>query len=171
MTAAKRREYIEQRLRESAEPVSASQLSGETRVSRQVVVGDIALMRAGGLDILATPRGYILAPAPDEQGLTATIACVHGIGDMAQELYTIIDHGGAVLNVIVEHPVYGQLTGPLHLFSRFDVDEFAAKLSESDAAPLSKLTDGIHLHTIRCRDEQMLSRIKKALKQQGLLLE
>ena len=75
MNAAQRRESILKRLSGAEAPVSASALAALLGVSRQIVVGDVALLRAGGAQIDATPRGYQLHPA--EKGYTAILACVH----------------------------------------------------------------------------------------------
>ena len=131
-------------------PLSASRLAARYNVSRQIIVGDIALLRASGEDITATPRGYILKQAPG--GIIRRLACVH-----------------TVENVIVEHPVYGQLTGQLHLSSRYDVRQFMQRLGNSSAAPLSDLTGGVHLHTLLCNDEAAFIRVKNALAGKGYL--
>ena len=81
-----------------------------------------------------------------------------------------MDHGCTVLDVMVEHPVYGQLTGRLDLSSRYDVSEFIRKVSAHQARPLSDLTGGIHLHTLSCPGEAAWSRVLEALKQEGFLL-
>ncbi len=167
MTSGQRREQIEQRLREARSPLSATALAGEFHVSRQIIVGDVALMRAGGLDIQATPRGYVLGR--EQAGVTAVLACVHSVEDMERELTVLVDNGATVADVIVEHPVYGQLTGQLQLRSRHDVGEFMKKAR--NAAPLSALTDGIHLHTVRCPDAETLRRVTDALREAGFLLE
>ena len=167
MDAQTRRETIAQRLRQSPTPVSASALARECSVSRQVVVGDVALLRAGGLDILATARGYILARP--EPGVIRTVACAHPRENMARELELMVDHGCRVLDVVVEHPVYGQLTGQLGLSSRYDVGEFVRKVEENQALPLSALTMGVHLHTLRCPSEEAAQRVLEALAQEGVL--
>ena len=167
MTASERRSAIEARLRSAQAPLSATALAGEFHVSRQVIVGDVALLRAAGVDIRATPRGYVLGA--DSAGVQAVLACTHCSEDMGRELNTMVDHGCEVLDVIVEHPVYGQLTGQLRLRSRHDVAEFLKKAE--GASPLSALTGGIHLHTVRCPDAETLERVTKALKEQGFLLE
>ena len=105
-------------------------------------MGSVALLRAAGLDISATPRGYLLRQ--EERGLLRTVACRHAAKEMEAELIAIVDNGCTVMDVIVEHPVYGQLTGPLDLSSRYDVSEFIRKVEEHAARPLSLLTDGIH---------------------------
>ena len=163
MDAASRRQAILDRLRAADRPVSASSLAAEQNVSRQIIVGDIAILRAGGAEISATPRGYVLPQATD--GITRTIACRHTLEQTGQELDILVDNGCTVLDVIVEHPVYGQIS------SRYDVEQFLARVQAHDAAPLSILTGGIHLHTLRCPDEAACARACAALKAAGLLLD
>lgn len=168
MEAASRRQAILDRLRTADRPVSASTLAAGLNVSRQIIVGDIALLRAGGAEISATPRGYVLPRATD--GITRTIACRHTLAQTGQELDILVDNGCTVLDVIVEHPVYGQLTGQLQISSRYDVEQFLARIRDSDAAPLSMLTGGLHLHTLCCPNEDAYTRACAALKAAGLLL-
>ena len=168
MEAASRRQAILDRLRTADRPVSASALAAGLNVSRQIIVGDIALLRAGGAEISATPRGYVLPRATD--GITRTIAFRHALAQTGQELDILVDNGCTVLDVIVEHPVYGQLTGQLQISSRYDVEQFLARIRDSDAAPLSMLTGGLHLHTLCCPNEDAYTRACAALKAAGLLL-
>ena len=168
MEAASRRQAILDRLRTADRPVSASALAAGLNVSRQIIVGDIALLRAGGAEISATPRGYVLPRATD--GITRTIACRHTLAQTGQELDILVDNGCTGLDVIVEHPVYGQLTGQLQISSRYDVEQFLARIRDSDAAPLSMLTGGLHLHTLCCPNEDAYTRACAALKAAGLLL-
>lgn len=169
MEAASRRQAILDRLRTADRPVSASALAAGLNVSRQIIVGDIALLRAGGAEISATPRGYVLPRATD--GITRTIACRHTLAQTGQELDILVDNGCTVLDVIVEHPIYGQLTGQLQISSRYDVEQFLARIRDSDAAPLSMLTGGLHLHTLCCPNEDAYTRACAALKAAGLLLD
>ena len=106
MDAASRRQAILDRLRAADRPVSASALASERNVSRQIIVGDIAILRAGGAEISATPRGYVLPQTTD--GITRTIACRHTLAQTGQELDILVDNGCTVLDVIVEHPVYAE---------------------------------------------------------------
>ncbi len=156
--AQQRREAIIQTLTRADGPCSASALAGQLGVSRQVIVGDIALLRAAGQQIIATPRGYVLNRS---DGLLCTVACRHEAADMGRELYAMVDQGCTVLDVIVDHPVYGQLTGQLQCSSRHDVDIFLSLALH--AQPLSALTRGIHLHTLRCPDEAAYRRVLAAL--------
>ena len=167
MTAEKRRASILQQLNDASQPVSATALAKAFGVSRQIVVGDVALLRAAGTDITATPRGYILDRNPG--GLIRRVACCHTATEMDTELNIMVDNGCTVLDVVVDHPVYGELTGALHLKNRYDVQQFI--LRSAKARPLSLLTEGIHLHTLSCPDEAAFDRVCTALRQSGLLLE
>lgn len=169
MEASARRKAISDALAAASAPVSASTLAAQFSVSRQIIVGDIALLRAAGADISATPRGYVLARK--ERGLVRTVACRHAFEGTEQELLIMVDNGCAVLDVVVEHLVYGQLTGQLQLSSRYDVAQFMERLSQQGATPLSTLTGGIHLHTLRCPDEATYARTCAALRTAGFLLE
>lgn len=170
MTSSERRGEILKLLTTSSQPVSASAIAAQFNVSRQVIVGDVAILRASGEDIAATPRGYVLQ-GTSERGIVKTVACCHNEEQMKDELYAIVDNGGAVMDVTVEHAVYGQISAKLHVFSRYDADEFMRKLDNYKAAPLSKLTDGIHLHTIMCKDDKSFERVESALHECGVLLE
>ena len=168
MNAAQRRESILEKLSAAKAPVSASALAGQLGVSRQIVLGDVALLRAGGAQIDATPRGYQLHPA--EKGFTGILACVHSTEDeMRTELYTVVDQGGVVVDVTVENSLYGELCGNLNIASRYDVDNFIRQAKDTPECLLSRMTGGVHLHTLHCPDAGTFQRIKKALDEKGIL--
>ena len=168
MDAAHRRKTITHILEEAKAPVSAAALAREFSVSRQIIVGDVALLRAAGLDIAATPRGYVLPK--ETTGLVRTVACVHPGEAMARELEIMVDQGCQVMDVVVEHPVYGQLSGQLQVFSRYDADVFWNALQKNGAQPLCSLTGDIHLHTLVCPDEARKARVLAALEEKGYLM-
>ena len=168
MSGEERRQAIASCLAGGAGPISATALARGLGVSRQIIVGDVALLRAGGLDITATPRGYVLRR--DSAGMRRVVACAHRGEDMARELEIMVDQGCTVEDVVVEHPVYGQLTGPLCLSSRYDVAEFIRKVEENAARPLSDLTGGVHLHTLRCPSEDAFQRVLGGLEEAGFLV-
>lgn len=167
MTAEKRRKAILETLKNSDGPCNASALAETFGVSRQVIVTDIALLRAGGASINATPRGYLLEC--EEEGIVRRVVCWHTSSDAARELNLIVDHGCAVLDVVVEHPVYGEITGALQLKNRYDVALYIAKATQT--TPLSLLTGGVHLHTLSCPNEEAFQRVCEALKREKLLIE
>ena len=170
MNADSRRKEILQLLERQSGPLSAGRLAGRLGVSRQIIVGDIALLQASGIEIEATPKGYILR-GENSIFKRGQVVCLHGADQTENELNICVDNGCRVLDVIVEHPVYGQLTGPLDVATRHDVAEFINKVRLSDAAPLSDLTGGIHLHTVFCPDPSAYARIMQALREEGFLYE
>ena len=154
-------------LRAADAPVSASALAEKFSVSRQIIVGDIALLRSSGEEILATPRGYV---TPKEaRGILRRVAVKHTPQEMEAELNAIVDNGCTVIDVIVDHPIYGQLTGPLQISNRYEVSQFIERCKKAE--PLSSLTDGIHLHTLSCPDDAAFERTKSALRALRVLLE
>lgn len=168
MSVQSRRKRILEVLQHEKNPISATTLAKQFGVSRQIVVGDIALLRAGGAGIIATPKGYLLDR--DRDGLRRKIVCQHNGNQMREELYICVDNGCRVLDVIVEHPVYGQLTGQLQLATRYDVDQFLQMVFQDSAHALSELTDGIHIHTLLCPGEAAFRRVQKGLDSKGFLV-
>ena len=166
MTTKERQKAILSYLRDESAPVSATTLAKLLGVSRQIIVGDVALLRAAGTHVVATSRGYVIPP---EEGSVRQVVCQHTPGQTQEELYVMVDGGCTVLDVTVEHPVYGQLTAPLHLSSRLDVDQFMKRMD--GAAPLSQLTGGVHLHTLSCPDETAYEHLLQLLRQRGFLVE
>jgi len=171
MNAESRRNAILKFLEQSDAPVSATVLAIRFSVSRQIIVGDIAILRAAGEQITATPRGYLLHREERADGLVKTVACVHTVEQTEEELCIMVDNGCTVLDVVVEHPIYGQITGPLQIASRYDVRQFVERLETEGGSPLSALTGGIHLHTLQCPDEDAYKRTCEQLKVAGILLE
>ena len=172
MHANERRKKLIEQLQINQTPVTGTQLAQDLGVSRQIVVGDVALLRAQGYSILATPDGYLLpvGKSADEQVKTRRFACQHTGEDMERELNIIVDNGGKVLDVAVEHPVYGELVGRLLLSSRRDIQTFLRCVKETNATPLSVVTGGVHLHTVSAADEATLDIIEQQLHEQGLLI-
>lgn len=168
MNGAQRRSSILSVLAESAQPISASALAQHCGVTRQVIVGDIALLRAGGSDIAATARGYVLTQ--EKAGLIRQLACRHSAADTETELNVIVDCGCTAVDVSVEHPVYGEITGSLGLSSRYDVEQFIQRMGSAEARPLSSLTEGVHLHTVLCPDKERFLRLREKLSELGMLL-
>ncbi len=151
------------------EPLSASVLAAKFSVSRQIIVGDIALLRSAGYEIDATPRGYCLRREPKRTGIVCAFVCCHNAEEMADELNTFVDFGCSVIDVAVEHPIYGTLTGELNLSSRYDVSLFSARVREADALPLSVLTEGVHVHTVCCPDAEIMEKVREELSRKGYL--
>lgn len=169
MTGQERRNLIIQNLKQTKTPISATALANEFNVTRQIIVADIALLRASGYSITADNKGYLLN-AVDDKNLKR-IAVKHDKGQVLAELYTIVDNGGKILDVIVEHSIYGRISVELNISSRYEVDEFVKKIDTTKANPLSLLTEGVHIHTITVNDDNAFNRIKQQLTSLGILIE
>ncbi|NLC16017.1 MAG: transcription repressor NadR [Firmicutes bacterium] len=170
MGADERRRRILEILAASPEPVTGASLASRLGVTRQVIVQDIALLRARGEPILATPKGYTMWDLPRSAGITRLIAVKHDFDQTRDELLTMVNAGVEVIDVIVEHPVYGQLTGQLSISTPEDVECFMETIETTQSGLLSSLTDGIHLHTVKAANKQQLDRLEKILQQKGFLL-
>src|ERR1700723_340858 len=169
-SADRRRRRIVAWMRNDGGPIRGGERAKVFRVSRQSLVQDVAILRAGGEDIVATPRGYRL-PDGAGRGYRAVLACRHAPERTEEELQILVDHGIKILDVIVEHPLYGELRGSLVLESRADVRDFLAQVRASHAALLSSLTGGVHLHTVETSRPEMIVQAKARLRARGFLLK
>lgn len=166
MTGDERRKAILQTLQSATAPVSATALGGELGVSRQVIVQDIALLRSSGSAIQATNRGYVLQTA--EQALPQRLVKVrHTREQIKEELDIVVDCGGCVEDVMVNHRTYGAMTASLGVRTRRDVERFIAELEAGISSPLCTLTDGYHFHHISAATSEQLDEIEAALDAAG----
>lgn len=166
-----RREYLLNALKNSKEPIKAASLAKLTGVSRQVIVQDMALLRASEEPVIATPQGYLYFTDIRAKGTQRIIYSRHAPLDTEKELNILVDHGVSVLDVGVEHSVYGKIFRPLKLRSRLDVKKFITQMAENDAHLLSSLTGGLHLHTIEATTEETLNEVCEVLTQEGFLVD
>lgn len=169
MEGLERREKLIEILKASKEPISGSELSKRLLVSRQVIVQDIALLRAVNKNILSTTKGYILY-YQEKQKVNRCFLVKHTTEQIEDELCTIVDNGGKVLDVIVTHDIYGEISTNLIITTRQDVYDFVNKVKTKNIQPLKELTDGVHLHTVEADSEKILDRIETALKDKKYLL-
>ena len=161
----KRRQMIYEYLKTADAPVTASRLASLFSVSRQIIVGDIAILRASGCNVTATPKGYMMdkEKTSSSQLQVGMIVCKHTPEQLREELYTIVDFGATVIDVTIEHAIYGEISGSLDLSSRYDVDllraisELNKVEKEKNSAPISCLTDGVHIHSISYKDKRLLT--------------
>lgn len=160
MNGEERREKIFNYILSSTEPISANTLASKYGVSRQVIVQDIALLKAGGSDILSTNKGYIMQY---NAACTRVIKVRHTDDEIEDELQTIVDLGGRVVDVFVWHRAFGRVNAKLHIKSRRDIKNLLDDLSSGKSSPLKNITAGYHYHTIEADNEEMLTEIEKAL--------
>ena len=172
-SAEERRDYLVSVLKEETKPIKGGELAKLCSVSRQIIVGDITLLKARNHPIIATPNGYLYLQNEESRTKSKSIiiASGHLPDDTEKELQLIVDCGVTVKDVRVEHPLYGDLTASIMVSNRSDVRQFIMKLKTTNAALLSQLTNGIHLHTLEAQTEEQLQHAIDSLRDAGFLIE
>lgn len=166
-----RRAFLLDLLKTEGKAITGTEFAQRTNVSRQVIVNDIALLKARNEPIVATSQGYIyFNQKASVQIFERQIAANHTSAQTEDELNTLVDAGITVKDVTVEHPVYGEIKANIMVKNRYDVQQFMKKIKETNASPLMTLTDGAHLHTISAPSEAQLDFAVKLLKEKGYLL-
>lgn len=169
MEGQERREKLMQLLTNTKEPISGTELAKKLGVSRQVIVQDIALLRAVNKNILSTTKGYMIY-FQEKQKVNRCFLVKHKTDQIEDELCTIVDNGGKILDVIVTHELYGEIAVDLIIKNRQDVYDFVNKVKLKNTIPLNALTDGVHLHTVEADSETILDNIENALREKNFLL-
>lgn len=167
MTGDIRRPEILECIRKSRHPLSGTELAKQFKVSRQVIVQDVALLRVAGHDIVSTNRGYLLQMPQAHQRI---FKIFHGESEIVDELYTIVDIGGKVIDVFVNHKVYGQIRADMKIHSRRDVTAFMEEIRSGKSSPLMNTTSGYHYHTVEAESREVLDLVESALKEKGYLV-
>jgi len=166
LNGSQRREEILKILKTSGRPVPGTDLAKRLEVSRQVIVQDMALIRANGVDVMATNRGYIVHEAKE---VSRVFKVIHTNEQVEEELNLFVDLGGKVEDVFVYHKVYGVIRVPMHIKSRRDVRTYMEGITSGKSTNLMNLTSNYHYHTIVAEDEQTLDLIQDELNQKGFL--
>ena len=169
MNSEERRNEIIKMLTQADEPISGTAFANKFNVTRQIIVKDIALIKAANHKILATARGYILEKN-NINSVTMTVKVCHSADKIQDELELIVDLGGSVLTTSVEHPYYGDLGEALNIRSRKDIKNFMKRINETGCEPLLSLTKGVHNHVIQAENQESLNEIYEALKSKGYLI-
>lgn len=168
-----RRNLLLDKLMKADQPITGGELATFANVSRQVIVQDISLLKAKNHPIIATSQGYVYLENNQKKNqlIERIIACNHIPEQTKEELTIIVDHGVFVKDVIVEHPVYGDLTASIRVGNRNDVEEFMKKINQHNASYLSQLTEGLHLHTLQADTIEKLDRACAELSKAGFLVK
>lgn len=167
MNGEQRRQAILTLLKNEKSPLSGKLLSEKFHVSRQVIVQDIALLRAAHYTIVSTNRGYLLN---ESSGITKVFKVTHTDEQIEDELNTIVDLGGEIIDVFVYHKVYGKIQGILSIQSRRNVKEFIQGIHSGKSSPLKNITSNYHYHTIKADSTETLHLIETTLREKGFLL-
>ena len=166
MKAAERRKAIVNLLLSSTETISGGTLSEEFGVSRQIIVQDITVLKGSGYDILSTHSGYMIQKSP----LKERVFKLHHTTEQTEdELTTIVDLGGTIVDVFVWHKVYGKVSAQLNIFSRLHVKQFIEGVRTGKSTELMNITGGYHYHTVRADSEEILDKIEKVLNERGYI--
>ncbi len=166
MNGEERRKKIIDLLKYSNVPLSGTEIAGKVGVSRQVVVQDIALLRATVDNIVSTNRGYILTESP----VTSRVfKVIHTDEEVEEELSLIVDCGGRIEDVFVSHKIYNVIKAPMNVRSRLDIRRFMDNLASGKSSLLKNVTSGYHYHTVTAESEDILDYIHEALKKRGFL--
>ena len=168
MSGEERRTSILNIICNSKTPISGGKLSKELNVSRQIIVSDIALLRASGYDIISTNRGYVIN---NPSGISFIIKVNHTDEQIEDELNTIVDLGGTVVDVFVNHKVYGRISANLNIRSRRNVMEFINGIKSGKSTPLKNITSNYHYHTITAESNDIIELIKEELNNKGYLIK
>lgn len=167
MKAAERRKEIANYLMAEGKAISGGALSDRFGVSRQIIVQDISVLKAAGYDILSTHSGYVIQGSPFVERV---FKLYHTTNQTEDELNTIVDLGGMVVDVFVWHKVYGKLVVPLNIFSRLHVKQFIEGVRSGKSIELMNITGGYHYHTVRAETKEVLDQIEKALKHKDYIV-
>ena len=164
-----RRAHILELLEGATGPLSGTGLAQSCGVSRQVIVQDMALLREGGVHIASTNRGYVLK---ESHVRPRRLFKVHHTDEqIADELNAIVDLGGTIDDVVVNHRTYGRLSAELGISSRRDVRRYLDELSASNSSPLMHVTSGYHFHHVSADSEDILDEIAMELGALGFLVD
>lgn len=169
MKADERRNGIIKMLIREKGAIKGTTLAETFNVTRQIIVKDIAILRAKGTNIIATPDGYMVNDDSSNR-VKSIIAVNHNDEDVIKELEIVVKYGGIIEDVIVEHPLYGEIKGILMIKNLNDLNKFKNSLKQINAKPLSILTNGVHLHTISADSFENMNLIKEELKENGFIL-
>lgn len=169
MSGEERRKQILHYLSHSEQPVSGKELAQEFGVSRQIIVQDIALLRSAQIHIISTNRGYLVPPS-QTAGIQRIFKCFHSDEQTGDELNCIVDQGGVIDNVFVNHKIYGRIQADMNIRSRRDVREFLERIHSGKSSLLKNITSDYHYHTISAETGEILDDIEKELSKRGYLV-
>ena len=127
---------------------------------------DIALIRANGVDVISTNRGYVIG---DSGRVSRVFKVIHTSEQVEEELNLFVDFGGFVKDVFVYHKVYDVIRVDMNLKSRADVRRYIGEIASGKSSLLMNVTSGYHYHTILADDEETLDMIQEELQQKGFL--
>ncbi len=166
MKVTERRKAIVNLLLASKTPISGGELSEKFNVSRQIIVQDVTVLKGLGYEILSTHNGYVMQKSPLVERV---FKLKHTTEQTEDELNSIVDMGGTVVDVFVWHKVYGRISATLNIFSRLHVKQFLEGVRTGKSSELMNITGGYHYHTIRADSEAVLDKIGETLQEKNYI--
>lgn len=167
MKAEIRRKEIASLLLSADSAVSGGELSKKLGVSRQIIVNDIALLKAAGYEILSTHKGYVIQSSPSVERV---LKVKHSSTQTEDELKSIVELGGTIVDVYVWHKVYGKIEAPMNIFSNYQIEKFIEGIRSGKSVELMNITGGYHYHTIRADSIEILDKIEEVLKNKNYIV-
>ncbi len=168
MNVNERRKAIVNLLLTSNVPISGGELSKQFGVSRQIIVQDITILKGLGYEIFSTHYGYVLQKTPLVERV---FKLKHTTEQTEDELNSIVDLGGTVIDVFVWHKVYGKISATLNIFSRLHVKQFLEGVRTGKSTELMNITGGYHYHTVRAESENVLNKIEQTLAKKRYIVD
>mgnify|MGYP003293169976 CR=1 FL=1 len=166
MKVTERRKAIVNLLLASKTPISGGELSEKFNVSRQIIVQDVTVLKGLGYEILSTHNGYVMQKSPLVERV---FKLKHTTEQTEDELNSIVDMGGTVVDVFVWHKVYGRISATLNIFSRLHVKQFLEGVRTGKSSELMNITGGYHYHTVRADSEAVLDKIGETLQEKNYI--
>lgn len=166
MKVTERRKAIVNLLLASKTPISGGELSEKFNVSRQIIVQDVTVLKGLGYEILSTHNGYVMQKSPLVERV---FKLKHTTEQTEDELNSIVDLGGTVVDVFVWHKVYGRISATLNIFSRLHVKQFLEGVRTGKSTELMNITGGYHYHTVRADSEAVLDKIGETLQEKNYI--
>lgn len=168
MKVTERRKAIVNLLLASKTPISGGELSEQFNVSRQIIVQDITVLKGLGYEIFSTHKGYVINKSPLEERV---FKLKHTTQQTEDELSSIVELGGTVVDVFVWHKVYGRISATLNIFSKLQVKQFLEGVRTGKSTELMNITGGYHYHTVRADSKEVLDKIESYLKEKNYLVD
>ena len=168
MKVTERRKAIVNLLLASKKPISGGELSEQFNVSRQIIVQDITVLKGLGYEILSTHNGYVMQKSPFVERV---FKLKHTTEQTEDELTTIVDLGGTIVDVFVWHKVYGRISATLNIFSKLHVKQFLEGVRTGKSSEIMNITGGYHYHTVRAESIDILDKIEGMLKEKGYFVD
>ena len=166
MSVNERRIEIIKILQEASKAISGKSLADKFGVSRQVIVKDIGILKAWGVEIVSTNRGYKLK---DTGKFEMIVKVGHDKDDIKDELNILVDRNITIKDVFINHKAYGTIRKSLDLSSRNGVRIFLENLENNE--PLLELTSGIHYHTLVANNPSDMEKALEILRERKYLIE